>query len=188
MDDLKQELQRMVDEDQAARKEIGERLNIGPVDWAKVQEVDARNTARMKEIIAEYGWPKLSDMGEEAAHNAWLLAQHADRDLEFQKECLELMESLSKDEVIKKDLALLTDRILIKTVGIQRYGSQFQLMPTYIYIQPVEEPSKLDERRVSMGLDTMSELFKRYKKDMIEQRPEIKNFPVRYPDLKEIII
>lgn len=143
----------MVDIDQAARKEQ-------KIDWAKVGEIDAANTARLKEIIKEHGWITISKFGEETAHNAWLLVQHADKDLAFQQDCLAMMESLPEHEILQKDVAYLTDRVLMKTVGVQRYGTQFIIMPTYILVQPVEEADKLDELRIAKGMKPMGEYLK----------------------------
>ena len=56
-----------------------------------VATVDADNLAWLKEVVAEVGWPGQSMVGEDGAHAAWLLAQHADQDPAFQLRCLELL-------------------------------------------------------------------------------------------------
>jgi hypothetical protein len=56
-----------------------------------VASVDAGNLAWLKETVAEVGWPGRSMVGEDGAHAAWLLAQHADRDPAFQRRCLDLV-------------------------------------------------------------------------------------------------
>jgi hypothetical protein len=50
-----------------------------------LQAVDAANTARMKRIVAERGWPGRSLVGDDGAQAAWLLVQHADHDPAFQR-------------------------------------------------------------------------------------------------------
>jgi hypothetical protein len=60
-------------------------------DWEIVATVDADNLAWLKEVVAEVGWPGQSMVGEDGAHAAWLLAQHADQDPAFQRRCLELL-------------------------------------------------------------------------------------------------
>lgn len=42
----------------------------------------------MKKIVKKHGWPGISLVGKKASVGAWLLAQHADRDLRFQKNVL----------------------------------------------------------------------------------------------------
>ena len=44
-------------------------------------EGDRRNTARMQEIVKQIGWPTFDKVGEGPSNNAWLLVQHADRNL-----------------------------------------------------------------------------------------------------------
>jgi hypothetical protein len=93
---LRQELAAMVKEDQDARMATIQDKDAEPILWKKVEEIDTKNTRRMKEIIAKVGWPGKTLIGEEGAHNAWLLVQHADRNREFQKECLVLLEKAVK--------------------------------------------------------------------------------------------
>lgn len=69
---LWQEILGMVVTDQAMRKSK---------EWN--EDIDKQNTARMKEIIRQHGWPGRTLVGEEAAQGAWLLVQHADHDVEF---------------------------------------------------------------------------------------------------------
>ena len=60
---------------------------------AELVETGQRNTARMKGIVDEHGWPGRSLAGEDGANAAWLLVQHADADPAFQERCLALMEA-----------------------------------------------------------------------------------------------
>ena len=112
-DGLGQELSRMFDEDQTMRLS-------GTWDI----EVGKRNTARMKEIVATFGWPTISKYGEQAAHAAWLLVQHADEDPQFQEKVLALMKDLP-EEVSKQDVAYLEDRVRVNTGRPTLYGTQF---------------------------------------------------------------
>jgi hypothetical protein len=92
----------------------------------KMEEIDQRNTAGLKGVVDKHGWPGRSSVGDEGAHNAWLLAQHADRDRAFQKRCLKLMkDAVQKGEAAGKELAYLTDRVLVAEGQKQIYGTQF---------------------------------------------------------------
>lgn len=53
--------------------------------WNAIGLVAADNTAWLAEIVTQQGWPRLSDVGEEAAIGAWVLAQHADMQMETQR-------------------------------------------------------------------------------------------------------
>ena len=57
----------------------------------KLIGIDRSNTARMKQIVEQYGWPIFEKVGEEASNAAWLIVQHADRNPFFQEKCLLLL-------------------------------------------------------------------------------------------------
>ena len=70
----------MVQEDQDARKEIFKTPSPDAAALRRLADIDRKNTARMKEIIENKGWPGKSLVGGDGAHAAWLLVQHADRE------------------------------------------------------------------------------------------------------------
>ena len=119
--------------------------------------VDQKNTARMKEIVAEIGWPTISKVGPQGASVAWLLVQHAVHDREFQNSCLALMKAEPVDEVEPRHIAYLEDRIRVFEQRPQLYGTQFhtdtngELVPF-----PIEDPEHVDQRRAEVGLGTFA--------------------------------
>ena len=118
--------------------------------------IDRKHTARMKEIVAQIGWPRISKFGEDACTHAWLLVQHADHELVFQRECLELMEALPAEEVRPSNLAFLMDRVLMNEGKSQRYGSQLRKNTEGKYVPyDLEDPETVDERRRSVGLEPL---------------------------------
>jgi hypothetical protein len=153
---LRREILALVDEDQAARNAwIAAGMTTDPPELMKrVEAIDAKSTARMKEIVATYGWPGTSRVGDEAAHGAWLLVQHADRDRAFQRQCLPLIEAATKiGEASPEDYAYLYDRIATADGKPQRYGTQFRDSEPF----PIEDEAHVDERRKAVGLGTMAE-------------------------------
>jgi hypothetical protein len=159
---LRQELADMVKEDQDARMTmIQAKQPPNAVLVKRVEEIDTKNTKRMKEIIAKVGWPGKSLVGEVGAHNAWLLVQHADRDREFQKECLPLLEKAVKQkEASGKDLAYLTDRLLVADKKKQLYGTQFTMKDGEWVPSPIEDEANVDKRRKELGMETIAEYTK----------------------------
>ncbi len=87
--------------------------------------LDKRHTKALKRIIAATGWPRTSVVGERAANAAWLLAQHAGHDREFQARCLEMMKRLKQIE----DEANLDRRRA--AVGLQPFAEYRKLMVEY---------------------------------------------------------
>ncbi|MBT4849746.1 hypothetical protein HON36_02755 [Candidatus Parcubacteria bacterium] len=152
---LQQEILAMVEVDQNMR----ETNQCDP-------EIDRQNALRMKEIITEFGWPGKSLVGAEAAYGAWLLIQHADHDIDFQKQALELLkEATTKGEAEKKNEAYLTDRILVNSGRPQIFGTQFYTDDQGNFgPRPIENIEELNKRREEVGLGKFSD----YEQEMQE--------------------
>jgi hypothetical protein len=162
-DALRQELLAMMKEDQEARNAAIKGGFDNQEIFKKVEAVDRKNTARLKEVVVKYGWPGRTLVGEEAAHAAWLLVQHADRDRAFQKDCLVLMRAVVKrGEVSAKDIAYLTDRVLVGENKKQTYGTQFKVVDGKMVPSPIDDPANVDKRRKEVGLGPLGE----YKKQL----------------------
>jgi hypothetical protein len=127
---------------------------------------DHANTEWLKDVVMTQGWPKRSQVGERAAKTAWLLAQHADADPAFQVRALRLIEPLvATGEADSKSYAYLYDRVMLKLVGKQRYGTQLICKKDRLLPMQLEDERKVDSNRRSLGLDTLAEYEARALKD-----------------------
>jgi hypothetical protein len=143
--------------------------NNDPELW---KEVDSNNTALLKQIIEKIGWPTILKVGQEASEDAWLIAQHADLDVSFQKQCLELMKKESDGEVPETDIAYLYDRICVNEGRSQFYGTQFTTNEHGAYgPRPIEDPETVDERRKAIGLEPLAE-YKKHLEKKYKDYPE----------------
>ncbi|MFN9877929.1 MAG: DUF6624 domain-containing protein, partial [Planctomycetota bacterium] len=122
-----------------------------------VNAVDQRNRLWLAEQIQRTGWPGKSLVGEEAAHAAWLLVQHADADPQFQERCLEQMKAAGTGEVAAIDIAYLTDRVLVARGRPQIYGTQCEEVDGRFQPRTCIEPDLLDQRRKEVGLQPIKE-------------------------------
>lgn len=157
--DLRSELLAMMEVDQVARKK-GMRKGgaVGDAGRVNVGDIDKRNLVRMKELVETYGWPTRSMVGNDGAHAAWLLVQHADRDAAFQRRCLDLMKALvDKGEVSRGDVAYLTDRVLVNEDKPQIYATQGRMVDGTWQPRPMIDPPNVDKRRIEAGLSTLKE-------------------------------
>lgn len=128
--------------------------------------IDEKNTKRLKEVIEQIGWPNIPKVGRLGSSMAWLLAQHADLDLEFQKECLGLMKRQNEGDIEKGHIAYLEDRVRVNTGKPTLYGTQFFTNSEGIFgPRPIEDIEHLDERRAEYGLEP----FEEYKNKMLEK-------------------
>lgn len=158
MSELRAELLAMEKEDQKWRLRLIRANKDDKDDLEKLRAVDARNLTRMREIVDTYGWPMKSMVGVRGAFAAHLLVQHADRDVAFQRRCLTLMRTLVEiDEVSRKNVAYLTDRVLCAEGKPQIYGTQFHLVDGKQEPRPIQDAKNVDKRRLEIGLPTLDE-------------------------------
>lgn len=154
-EELRTELLERAERDQTARKSLPPAQR--DQQWEQViAPLDRANTARMRQIVAEYGWPGYALAGTDGAHAAWLLVQHAPA--QFQEECLPLLEdAVCRGDAAPRDLAYLTDRVLMHRGEPQVYGTQYRVMEGMLTLWTVREPEGLDRRRAALGLPPEAE-------------------------------
>ena len=128
--------------------------------FARLRAIDEENTAWLKQIVNKSGWPCQSDVGTDGAHAAWLLLQHADRDPKFQRKCLDLMSALLPNEVSPTDVAYLTDRVMLKETGKQRFGTQVEFVDGKAKPRPLEDPEHVEQLRKQAGMIPLAEYLK----------------------------
>ena len=147
----------MAQRDQRIRKRLAKTQPTQRTIW-QLSKLDRSRTERMKQIISRHGWPGKSLVGDMGANAAWLLVQHDDHDLQFQKHCLMLLESaVQRGEAKPCDLAYLTDRIRVAEGLPQVYGTQFHGQATPL---PIENEAQVDERRAAMGLEPLADYLR----------------------------
>jgi hypothetical protein len=154
-EELRAELLARAAEDQRVRNALsppprGELREI-PDDIREMMRVDEANTAWLTELTTRRGWPGRTAVGEDGAHAAWLLAQHADP--ESQKAFLDLLRAaVAAGEASARDLAYLDDRVRMRAGQPQLFGTQFVRDEQGLRAAPIEDPENLDQRRASVGL------------------------------------
>lgn len=120
--------------------------------------IDWRNTARLKLIVDEFGWPTRSMVGKDGAKAAWLMAMHADHDTKFQRRCLDLMKAaLKHDEVSAVHVAYMTDRVRTREGRPQVYGTQNGVIDGVRLYFPIEDLKHVGKRRDEVGLPPLGE-------------------------------
>jgi hypothetical protein len=89
-----------------------------------MRTTDADNTTALQRIVDQRGWPGHTLVGEQAANAAWLIAQHAEPDLQLRALGL-LRDAVGRGEATPQQLAYLTDRRLMYQDRPQLYGTQY---------------------------------------------------------------
>jgi len=168
--ELRKELLERVARDQAIRNELIKSGVMHPDAEieARMAEIDSANTARMKEIVNQYGWPGPELVGVDGTEAAFLLVQHAEH--EFQKQMLPLVEKAYRQKKLQgQDYALLLDRVLVAEGKPQVYGTQAKKLDQWKnkepVFDPIEDEANVDKRRAEVGLFSMAE-YRRLLKQM----------------------
>ena len=152
--DISDKLKVLVNSDQSIRQ--GEYLDITK---------DIANQTELKKLMGDNPQNFISSIDKiEDLEAIWLITQHADNDLEFQKSMFNLLETNKENFInkfpdqklkIKKGMAMLEDRISVNKTGdldfseissgVQKYGSQGGVTPNgnYWIPRPIEMDGKL---------------------------------------------
>jgi hypothetical protein len=165
---LREELVAMGKEDQRLRGE-GQKLweTKGPDSpeakavWDRQAVLDRTNQARLKEIVAEHGWPGVRLVGLGGADAAFLIAQHAD--LKTQSHYLPMVKAaVKRRDALPFWAAMLEDRVLVGQGKPQIYGTQLRMPPgsTKWQLLPIRDERRVDARREAVLLGPLAQYLK----------------------------
>jgi hypothetical protein len=161
--ELARELGTMAEEDQRVRAELAWDGHLFRGYHPRLAEVHSRNAERLREVIETHGWPGRTLVGYRGARAAWLILQHSIAFPELMRSGLELMRGAALEgEVSAAEVAVLEDRIRVLEGRPQLYGTQYdwddhgEMSPL-----PIEDPGRVDQRRLSIGLPRLGENTRR---------------------------
>jgi hypothetical protein len=131
----------------------------GPGVFPELRRLAEQNAVWLERVIDQHGWPDRELVGEDGAHAAWFLVQHADCRPDFQRRCLELLElAVEAGKADSRDLALLTDRVRVNAAERQLFGTHWHFDGNdWQPMTPISRPDTVDERRRDMGLDSLED-------------------------------
>jgi hypothetical protein len=120
--------------------------------------IDSLNRIKLDSLINMYGWLGYKEVGKSGENAAFLIVQHSDRDVFFQKKCVKLMQNhLFEGNIWPQSFALLYDRIKVNSNEPQLFGSQVEIdratnkfVPKKVYSLQL-----LNAYRLYMGLGTI---------------------------------
>lgn len=134
-----------------------ERDQIDSMGGSSGESFQAR-TNRLKEIIAEAGWPTIALVGKDGEDAAWAIAQHSDLDPTFQDFALAWLRAAAEaGEASLGNLAYLEDRVLVAKGEPQLWGTQIRCGEDGpVPATPIADAGTVDERRAKAGLDPLA--------------------------------
>jgi uncharacterized membrane protein YphA (DoxX/SURF4 family) len=146
------------------------RANLTPETMGKQWQLDQQNIVFIDSVIARYGYPGKSLVGEPTNRAAWYVIQHSDRIDEFLPQIKIAAET---GEIPFRLYAMMRDRSLMNNGMPQKYGTQamyyFMGTPEEVrLIWPVEDPENVNARREEAGY---GQTIEEYALDILEGIP-----------------
>jgi hypothetical protein len=125
--------------------------------------LNEKNLKELEALLSEKGWPKRSEVGQEAAGAAFFVLQHSNAEAQekfismFEKRCRE-------NEANWQQYALMFDRMRMNQNKPQRFGTHSYLDPgkgRTDELYPLEDETKVDEWRKEIGLEPLKDYLAR---------------------------
>lgn len=156
---LAAELIALREHDIAVREELARDGSLFGGYHPRMEAVHRANAARLREIIAEHGWPGTPLVGTRGAQAAWLIAQHAIGEPEFMRQCRDLLAgAVAAGAAPAWHLAYLDDRIRVFEDKPQRYGTQLRAgADGRAEPCPLENPAGVEALRAEVGLPPLAD-------------------------------
>lgn len=158
--ELENELDSMVKADQEINDKVKGSTGDEKTRLLEVQQkILMSNTLRAKQILKETGFPGYDKVSEEATSNYWLIVQHSDHDLDFQKVVLGAIENEARSgNASLADWAYLKDRTRVNEGLPQIYGTQVYY-DSLGNPQPklLDDAEKVNSLRKTVGLEPLEQ-------------------------------
>lgn len=137
-----------------AAMKIGRRSSVDEALQNFKNMINHNNQKALEDLIAQKGWPRISEVGSTAAGAAFYVIQHSDA--EKQKKYIPMLKKRCEEkEANWLHYAMLYDRLQMNLNLPQRYGTQMNLdnIETGEYeLYKLEDETKVSEWRREIGL------------------------------------
>jgi len=124
----------------------------------QIREAGVQNTRAAAAIIQQYGWPGVSAIGRDGQNNLWLVLQHADDTVAFQRTALDSMKKwMGTAELNPEHYAYLYDRVQCNLNHRQYYGTQvtWTQKGEANGFRPLADEGAVDKRRQAWGMQPL---------------------------------
>ncbi|MFA6152470.1 MAG: DUF6624 domain-containing protein [Chitinophagaceae bacterium] len=155
-----------------AEKRMGRNSSIVFSLWDLKSRINDETQKELEILINKKGWPKISNVRNQAASAAFLIIQHAD--LDKQKKYLPVIKKYCEEgEAEWQSYALMYDRVQVSQNKPQKYGSQVHFNPltNKEELYPLEDDTKVNEYRKAAGMGSLEDYLMNWN---IKWEPQIK--------------
>ena len=147
--------------DQAVRAELTAAGDLNHTYHPRLEEIHRANASRLRQIIAVFGWPGITLVGEKGAKAAWRIALHSITEPSFMRQCRDLLDTASRDgDAPRWQYAIIDDRIRVYEGNPQRYGTQLRTGANGLEPHPIENEGRVNSMRMQAGLPPLAQTLR----------------------------
>jgi len=178
-DSLQTVLEELYDTDQGIRKRFVEAMQSGASNTGELakqmNEIDSINQIQVKQILQNFGWLGISQIGIKAANALFYVVQHAD--LELMLDYYDSLRAMADTgEANPTHAAMMQDRMLMYQGKKQVYGTQSSnlVRDERVYvIWPVEDPDNVNILRKNAGFKMTLEEYAKEMDAIFDPKEEL---------------
>jgi hypothetical protein len=146
-----------------AGRKTGMKSSVVEALWDFKFMIQERNQEELGKLIAAKGWPRVADVGSDAAMAAYLTVMHSNDGM--QKEYLPVIKKICEEKELSWErYAMMYDRSLYNENKPQKYGThtRYNEKTDSAELYPLEDETKVDEWRKELGLEPLAEYMARF--------------------------
>jgi hypothetical protein len=149
----------LVQKDHSMRETLLRKGILNDTYHPEMEKVHIENARKLAALIEKMGFPVLSNAGEKGVRHSWLIIHHAISLPDFMRECLLQMRLAgAQNDYPLELLAYIEDRVAYFEGRPQLYGTSVDWIDGEWRRTPIEDISKLDLRRKSLGLPPIAQV------------------------------
>ena len=144
-------------------RKFGMRSSVASALWRLKFMIQEKNQKELEQLVAAKGWPKIEDVGSEAAMAAYLVAMHSN-DGSQKKYLPVIKQRCEENELPWQRYANIYDRCLFNENKPQKYGThtRYNDLTKSEELYPLEDETRVDEWRKELGLEPLAEYLARF--------------------------
>lgn len=146
-----------------AFRKFGMRSSVASALWRLKFMIQEKNQKELEQLVEAKGWPKIGEVGSEAAMAAYLVAIHSN-DGSQKKYLPVIRQRCEENELPWQRYANIYDRCLFNENKPQKYGThtRYNDLTKSEELYPLEDETKVDEWRKELGLEPLAEYLARF--------------------------
>lgn len=145
-----------------AGRKLGFKSSVVEALWRSKFFIQQFSQNELESLIEKFGWPRIKDVGAEAAMAAYLTIMHSNGDLQ-NKYMSTIKQICEEKELPWVRYANIYDRCCFNDNRPQRYGTHtaYNEKTNSQELYPLEDETKVDEWRKALGLEPLVEYLAR---------------------------